>query len=50
MRNASAIGPAPSTAAITMSRRKPVTRETSVKPPTVRMRLIIDAVIIRESG
>src|ERR1700687_5619164 len=40
-RNASAMGPAPSTAAIRISRKKPVSRETSVKPPTVRMRSII---------
>ena len=38
MKNASASGPAPRIAASTMSRAKPVTRETSVSPPTVRMR------------
>jgi hypothetical protein len=40
-KNASATGPAPSTAASTMSRTKPVMRESSVKPPTVKMRPII---------
>ena len=34
-------GPAPSTAAMITSRRKPETRETSVQPPTVAMRLIM---------
>src|SRR5215831_18451676 len=38
MKNASASGPAPRIAASTMSRAKPVTRERSVSPPTVRMR------------
>ena len=41
MKKASATGPAPSTAAMTTSRMKPVTRETSVSPPTVAMRLIM---------
>ena len=40
-KNASATGPAPSTAASMMSRRKPVTRDSSVIPPTVRMRSIM---------
>ena len=40
-KKASAMGPAPSTAAMTTSRMKPEMRETSVHPPTVAMRLII---------
>src|SRR5260370_11084085 len=40
-KKASAIGPAPSTAASTMSRAKPVSRESSVRPPTVKKRPII---------
>src|SRR5215468_1990138 len=40
-KKASAIGPAPSTAAITTSRMKPEARETRVRPPTVAIRLII---------
>ncbi len=36
-KNASATGPAPRIAAIRMSRAKPVTRLTRVKPPTVAM-------------
>src|SRR5580692_8291413 len=39
MKKASATGPAPRMAASMMSRKNPVTRERSVKPPTVRMRL-----------
>src|ERR1700719_3835482 len=42
-KKASATGPAPRIAASMMSRAKPVTRETSVKPPTVRIRSIIAA-------
>src|SRR5580658_5454582 len=38
MKNASATGPAPRIAASMMSRMNPVTRDSSVKPPTVRMR------------
>ena len=41
VKKASATGPAPSTAARIMSRKKPLIRDSSVKPPTVRMRLII---------
>src|SRR5208282_3908632 len=44
-KNASATGPAPRIAASMMSRRKPVRRETSVKPPTVRIRSIIAAFV-----
>src|SRR5579885_2124929 len=40
-KKASATGPAPRIAAMTTSRIKPVSRETSVSPPTVAMRLII---------
>src|SRR5260370_33330992 len=40
-RNAWAVGAGLSTAAIKISRKKWVSRETSVKPPTVRMRRII---------
>jgi hypothetical protein len=36
-KNASAIGPTPSSAAISMSRAKPRTRLSKVQPPTVRM-------------
>src|SRR5215210_5209576 len=38
---ASATGPVPIIAAMTMSRKKPVTRETSVQPPTDRIFLNI---------
>ncbi len=41
MKKASATGPAPSTAAMTTSRMKPVRRETRVSPPTVAMRRIM---------
>src|SRR5262249_7364908 len=40
-KKASAIGPAPSTAARTMSRTKPVSRERRGKPPTVKIRPIM---------
>src|SRR6185503_19671079 len=40
-KKASATGPAPRTAARMMSRAKPVARERSVKPPTVKIRSII---------
>src|SRR5689334_24923420 len=40
-KKASATGPAPRIAASMMSRRKPVRRDTSVSPPTVRMRSIM---------
>ena len=40
-KKASAIGPAPRMAASTMSRPKPVRRDSSVKPPTVKMRPIM---------
>ena len=40
-KKASAIGPAPKTAAIRISRKNPVRRDNSVSPPTVRMRLIM---------
>src|SRR5262245_55598823 len=49
-KKASATGPAPRIAASMMSRAKPVTRETSVKPPTVRMRSIIAATILPARG
>src|SRR4051794_15779728 len=42
--NASATGPVPIVAAITTSRKKPVTRETSVHPPTEAiLRNIVDS-------
>src|SRR6185437_10095751 len=40
-KKASAMGPAPKTAAMTTSRMKPLRRETRVSPPTVAMRLIM---------
>src|SRR5262252_10259565 len=40
-KNASATGPAPRMAASIMSRANPVRRDTSVKPPTVRIRSIM---------
>src|ERR1700686_3507725 len=46
MKKASATGPAPRIAASMMSRMKPVTRESSVKPPTVRMRSSIREVSV----
>src|SRR5689334_20719707 len=49
-KKASATGPAPRIAASMISRAKPVTRETSVKPPTVRMRSIIAATILPARG
>src|ERR1700677_262637 len=45
-KNASATGPAPRIAASMMSRKKPVRRESSVKPPTVRIRSIMPAFIL----
>src|SRR5580704_11208567 len=45
-KNASATGPAPRIAASMMSRKKPVRRESSVKPPTVRIRSIMLAFIL----
>src|SRR5271169_7042752 len=42
-KNASATGPAPRIAASMMSRRNPVRRESSVYPPTVRIRSIMVA-------
>ena len=39
-------GPAPRMAASTMSRAKPVMRDSSVKPPTVKMRPIIGALVV----
>src|SRR5208283_1534531 len=44
-KNASATGPAPRIAASIMSRKKPVRRDRSVKPPTVRIRSIIAAAL-----
>ena len=40
-KKASATGPAPRIAASMMSRMKPVSRDTRVSPPTVRIRSII---------
>ena len=40
-KKASAAGPAPRIAASTISRAKPVMRDSSVSPPTVRIRSII---------
>src|SRR5579862_1791087 len=41
-KNASATGPAPRMAASMISRTKPVSRDSKVSPPTVKMRPIID--------
>src|SRR5262245_34635452 len=48
-KNASATGPAPSTAASMMSRMKPVMRDSSVNPPTMEICRIMPSTELRPS-